>query len=168
MRQPANSVKSHLGRYYAGPRCKREDTHVVRLRPGRHKPVVNLSQGWVGQDASVQTRRTAERALATRQSGRTSLNACGQDASAGGDALITRWDLTGCTCTRRSSPELFTGISARSACTLKNMTLSARIHPGRCINHIEGRPRRPIQRQEWLQLNTTPDDTRLTTPTHGT
>jgi hypothetical protein len=44
----------------------------------------------------------------------------------------------------------------------------ARIHPGRCINHIEGRLRWPIQRQEWLQLNTTPGDTRLTTPTHGT
>jgi hypothetical protein len=45
---------------------------------------------------------------------------------------------------------------------------SSRIHPGRCTNRIEERPRRPAQRQEWLQLNATPHDTRLTTPTLDT
>jgi hypothetical protein len=57
-RQPASSVKSHLGHCHAGPWRKREDTHVIRPRPHRCKPVANLGRGWIGPDALVQMRRT--------------------------------------------------------------------------------------------------------------
>jgi hypothetical protein len=53
-------AKYFWGRWREGPGWPRADAGGRARCPGRRKPTANLGQEWVGPDASVRMRRTAE------------------------------------------------------------------------------------------------------------